>query len=352
MESSSLNVVDCSGIRETTGEVAEHSFKWIIRDFTNAIKGPSYPQLKFSVPEGIEGWMSLRLVGAKCVSVSTISEMRALNLQIMTYNEDEKKRNEMEVSILNSDGFKCITKTTRLTTLRRINVPFNKKMIAQDVTLLAEDVLTLHFTVKMNVPAPPAFNCNRLWASPEKSTFATEMEALIDHEVFTDIKITVGKREFRALKAILVARCPTLASQLWVKPDAMGISLHISDIREEVFEEVLFYIYTDRVRDVNDMWDEFLYAARKYELERMIDRVEEGWLSPLTPENAVERLILADKRQDEGLKKTVLYFMRKHIVMVVETGEYKKFIRSKCPLSAEFLKYLYPQIDVEQWLST
>ena len=82
-------------------------------------------------------------------------------------------------------------------------------------------------------------------------------------------------------------------------------TLKIDDIEPDVFKEMLRFIYTDQVENVDALAEKLLAAADKYMLDLLKTKCEAYLATNITGENCCQLLILADLHSVERLKTSV-----------------------------------------------
>ena len=108
-------------------------------------------------------------------------------------------------------------------------------------------------------------------------------------------------------------------------------TLEIQDIEPDVFAEVLRFLYTDDVNNLDELSTGLLAAADKYMLDRLKAKCESFLSRNVTVENCGTLLILAHLYSARGLKKKLLHFARFHSSEVVETTSWQGLLESAHP---------------------
>lgn len=97
-------------------------------------------------------------------------------------------------------------------------------------------------------------------ANAPVSTLAKDYASLLANGSFSDVTLAVGKRQFPAHKAILTERSPVFARMC---KESSENRLVIEEIDEQVFTELLNYIYTEQVENLPANARALLIAAKK-----------------------------------------------------------------------------------------
>lgn len=136
---------------------------------------------------------------------------------------------------------------------------------------------------------------------------------LHEDKEFSDVKIVVGEQEFDGHKAILAARSPVFRAMFKHEMiEAKQNQVTITDVQPKVFAELLRFIYTDSVKDLDTMALELLQVADKYDLEKLKALCEKALLGGISEETAINMLITADLYRAEQLKQSTIGFIERN----------------------------------------
>jgi len=167
---------------------------------------------------------------------------------------------------------------------------------------------------------------------------------LLGEEKFSDVKLTCRKKVFYCHRNILSVRSPVFAAMFQSDMiENTSRNVHIKDIKPEVVQEMLHFIYkgTTSTENVKDelVWD-LLVAADQYQLYLLKNKCEERMCSTLDLKNSVEMLVLADRHQAFKLKRMALMLVANNMNTIVNTDVYKDFHARHPNLSLEITKAL------------
>ncbi|XP_077544716.1 speckle-type POZ protein-like [Haemaphysalis longicornis] len=203
--------------------------------------------------------------------------------------------------------------------------------------LLPDDTLTIQcevlaFVESVNVSQPMGAVAVKVPACRLSQDFGL----LLESRQSCDVVLKVEGREIRAHKLVLAARSPVFAAMFEhkMKESKLG-RVEITDCDFEVFNEVVEFIYTGRAPKLNDMAEQVLRAADKYDLGRLKAMCEDALSSKLSVETAAELLVLADTHNADQLKANALLFIKAHGASVVETDGWKKMASEDAHLVTE-----------------
>ena len=150
---------------------------------------------------------------------------------------------------------------------------------------------------------------------PEGS-LARDMKDLLQGGSNSDVILLAEDREFKAHRNILSARSPVFAGMFGndMQESATG-RVDIPDIKAEVLQELLTYIYTDDCPalvaqgNVVDKARELLYAADKYQLTRLKALCEKELTKTIGVASVAETLLYANMHNAHQLEQTCIRFI-------------------------------------------
>jgi speckle-type POZ protein len=152
---------------------------------------------------------------------------------------------------------------------------------------------------------------------------STHLDGLFNSMQFSDVTLNIGDREFPAHKNILVARSEVFAA-MFKHPmkEQSTYQIEIEDIKPDVFQELLRFIYTGRVSTatMETMAAGLFIAADKYLLDDLKMKCENYLLHHMTPDNCVVLLLHGDLQNPAKPLKEAAKFLRHfpHEVMATE----------------------------------
>uniref|UniRef100_A0A0K0G3X7 Speckle-type POZ protein-like (inferred by orthology to a human protein) n=1 Tax=Strongyloides venezuelensis TaxID=75913 RepID=A0A0K0G3X7_STRVS len=160
-----------------------------------------------------------------------------------------------------------------------------------------------------------------------QSKLSLDYGNLYDSPLFFDCVIKVEDTEIRVHKVVLAARSPVFYNIFNSKSDESQTNIiEIKDFNVEVVKEMLKYIYTDEVSDIQNMANQMFEIASKYELHRLKAISEQFMCNSLSIENVCEGFALSDQYPTERLKKCCQKLILENIEYLKETKEWEKFI--------------------------
>ncbi|KAL6953832.1 hypothetical protein U1Q18_046962 [Sarracenia purpurea var. burkii] len=103
----------------------------------------------------------------------------------------------------------------------------------------------------------------------------------------------------------------------------------VTDIGENVIEEMLRYIYTGNVENLDDLADDLFQAADKYDLGELKAICENVLSSNLSDDSAAKTLVLADLHRAYELKSKTMDYIVLNSSNVMRTDGWKIFVAGK-----------------------
>lgn len=208
-------------------------------------------------------------------------------------------------------------------------LPYDILTILCELTELSGKESLLPTDIKFDVPT---------------SRLSDDLRQLLESKKFYDVTLIVERREFLAHKAVLAARSPVFEAMFTHNmEEKKNNRVVITDIDEEVLEEMLRFIYTGRISNMIDekgKTGDLIAAADKYNLEILKIMCEKQLCKKMCVENASEMLILADVLSAQHLKSCAIDFIKQNAINIIETLGWKTKILAHPHLALETFRAL------------
>ena len=131
--------------------------------------------------------------------------------------------------------------------------------------------------------------------------------------------------EFFAHKVILASKSPIFAKMFEHQmQESVNNHVVIDDIDPEVLKEMLVYTYIDQTSKIEEMADDLLYMADKYQLDHLKALCEQHLTCSLQVNNASRIVQLAFTHNAPQLRKNALKFIAKNAAEVRATEEWEE----------------------------
>jgi speckle-type POZ protein len=131
----------------------------------------------------------------------------------------------------------------------------------------------------------------------EMPSISEDIEEMYQDETFADFSLTCSDGEvLKCHKFMLAARSPVFRTMLSIDmKEAKEGFVEVPDFGSVVMKEVLRFIYCDEVEDIVDIASSLIFAAEKYELEKLKKICIESMIENLSKENVIECLLITEK---------------------------------------------------------
>ena len=108
----------------------------------------------------------------------------------------------------------------------------------------------------------------------DSNLFIDDMTKLMDDSETSDFTLKCGSKSFKVHKAILGARSNVFRAMfLSGMKEAVDGEAIITDVEENILEEILHYLYTGKLSGKEFAVKSLCYAAKKYELDHLMDLI-------------------------------------------------------------------------------
>lgn len=131
----------------------------------------------------------------------------------------------------------------------------------------------------------------------------SDYENLFESEVLCDLKLKMSDNEvLNVHKAVLAARSPVFFKMLTIDmQEAKSNVVDIPDFDSETMEELLRFLYCNKVDDLASTARDLIYAADKYQIAKLKEMCVEQIITGLTVDNVLDALVISD--QVSGMQK-------------------------------------------------
>uniref|UniRef100_A0A6V7I2Q8 BTB domain-containing protein n=1 Tax=Bracon brevicornis TaxID=1563983 RepID=A0A6V7I2Q8_9HYME len=111
--------------------------------------------------------------------------------------------------------------------------------------------------------------------------------------------------------------------------------LPLCGVQFEAFRELLYFIYTDRSPNMNDLLPRLLMLANHYQIQGLKNLCERSVLESLDVDKAAQYLCIADQAKSKELKTKIINYINTNLHEVLETKGFR------------IMKQKYPDMLVE-----
>ena len=149
--------------------------------------------------------------------------------------------------------------------------------------------------------------------SPADKTSLAEFvnfEKFLFSDTLSDIQLIVGEKVLYAHKFILAARSEVFEAMFTQEKKENGENnVKIEDFTCEVVMEMLRYMYTHKINEIEKMLEDLLTLADKYLLKELKSLCESTLIENLSNSNICNLMLIANKYDLYNLKKKIISFI-------------------------------------------
>lgn len=160
---------------------------------------------------------------------------------------------------------------------------------------------------------------------PDEVYFEKQLK-MLEEEQSTDV-ISFGKKHLNAHAFMLAAHSQAFNDML--NTEKQENQLNLTDFDYEVVKEMLTYIYTKRLPNLEKLVDGLLRIDDKYNIKGLRERCEESFCESISTNNAIRLQALAEYHNFSQLKDKARDFIQRNLKAVQESADWK-ILMQKC----------------------
>lgn len=161
---------------------------------------------------------------------------------------------------------------------------------------------------------------------------STGLKSFVQSQTYSDVTLISNGVKFPAHKIILSAQSPVFNAMFQSNMvESKKNEVMIEDIKPEVLKEMLHYLYTGKVEQMNEIENDLLYAANKYDIVGLKLMCFEALIRSMSTENVVDILVLADQHDLSSLKTRAHKFITENAKKLIEMDKFNEAIISLTP---------------------
>lgn len=174
----------------------------------------------------------------------------------------------------------------------------------------------------------------------QKSNQLSEnIKSLLHEEDLKDVVFKIDDEEFTAHKIILASRSPVFAAMFKNKMNEELTSVvEIDDIKSNILQQMLNFIYTDQVEDLEESAFELIYVAEKYQLENLKSMCINSLNDNMSINSVLKTLEIAELYSVDLLKSECLQFMYENKFDIFRSNDFQELIKLRPNLLLDILK--------------
>jgi len=142
------------------------------------------------------------------------------------------------------------------------------------------------------------------------SRLSADISSIFNNSKFADCTIVCEGRQFRCHKNILASRSSVFDAMFThdMEENKRG-KVDIVDLEGETVHDMILYIYSGKVDQIDCKADRLLSAAEKYDLKELKHMCEESLCTSVTCDNVLDMLVLADLHGAASVRALALKFI-------------------------------------------
>jgi speckle-type POZ protein len=142
-----------------------------------------------------------------------------------------------------------------------------------------------------------------------------EMAKYFDSDIYSDITIVASDgKEIRAHRNIIATRSPVFERKhLSQMLESRTNQILVEDIDHQTMYEVLRFLYTRKVQNIETLVSNLMYAAEKYDISDLKSICVSAMISQLSINNALKTLVLADRYNEKQLLTETMEFIERYV---------------------------------------
>ncbi|XP_051169084.1 protein maternal effect lethal 26-like [Leptopilina boulardi] len=156
------------------------------------------------------------------------------------------------------------------------------------------------------------------------STLINNFKPFLINDTLSDVVFQINSKEFPAHKIVLASVSPVFEKMFTHQmKENLTNTVQINDADSDCFKEMLNYIYTGNVENLNTMAFGLYELANKYDISTLQTICEKCLIVNLAVDNAISIFQLADQYNNLNLKKKCIEYIDKNFTNVKKTETFK-----------------------------
>ena len=184
-------------------------------------------------------------------------------------------------------------------------------------------------------------------------------EKLYADKEFVDVKILCNGKTFHCHKNVL--SCQSEVFKTMIKNKAIEYALiknksltekktgimkiEENDFSSDVMEQLLYFVYHDKVKDAKMINTDLLLAADMYNMQGLVDECCKHFESTLSLQNALDILVLAETTNQKNLFDTASRFVGKNLGKLDKSSAYQEMVNENPKM---FTRVFSKMLEVKQ----
>ena len=155
-------------------------------------------------------------------------------------------------------------------------------------------------------------------------------EKLYADKEFVDVKILCNGKTFNCHKIVL--SCQSEVFKTMIKNKTLTekktgtMKIEENDISSDIMEQLLYFLYHDKVKNAKMINPDLLIAADKYNIQGLLYECCKYFESKLSLKNALDILVLAETTNQKNLFDTASRFVGKNLGSLEKSSAYQEMV--------------------------
>ncbi|XP_055952842.1 speckle-type POZ protein-like [Argiope bruennichi] len=181
--------------------------------------------------------------------------------------------------------------------------------------------------------------------SEDLTSLKDDLISMFRGSILCDTKIKTGNAIFPAHITVLSARSPVFKSMFTTDmKEKTNHCVDIDDLDDDTVSRMLLFMYSDSLDDLEyESAKNLYYAADKYNIVSLKHRCSNLLKQKILIPNCCDILFLAEKHQDNDLKRVAHDYITKNDEEVFFSDEWKNFEKDHPQLAIEVFRSVYIQ---------
>jgi len=167
-----------------------------------------------------------------------------------------------------------------------------------------------------------------------------DIRSMLTSSKYTDCVIVCGDEEFPCHKSILSARSPVFNAMFshGMQEEILN-RVEIKDLDVNVVQDLIYFIYSGKVEDIQSKAASLLVAAEKYDCKLLKQMCVSSLCKTIVVGNVLDMLILAEVYQLSNLRRFALEFSTSHKKEVIKESGWREKLKKYPEIISDLYEY-------------
>ncbi|KAI6210370.1 Speckle-type POZ protein B-like protein [Aphelenchoides besseyi] len=180
-----------------------------------------------------------------------------------------------------------------------------------------------------------------LYPQPHCASSHNELGLLFNNSFFSDAEIHVDGKVFKVSRLLISGSSPIFRAMFdrETEEQKSGV-ITIKDVNANIVEAMLFYIYTNEVKDLKEIAAQLLPIADSYQVNPLVKKCTDSIVVNLSVKNVLPILELAFEHSHlKGFRHRVFKFVQRNYVEICKLDECEEFMLQHPEIAIELLQF-------------